>query len=87
MKRYRVEILGSVPNGLTHNDVFATFNSLMLDADAEALVTKRRLAGNIISLIVTFTAPSATSAVAQANYAARGVTNFSYDMLWREVPS
>lgn len=81
MSTHRLEVLGRVPNGLTHNDVFASFLSLMKEADSEAVVTKRRLSGNIISLIVTFEAPSATSAVAQVNYAAHGITNFSYDLI------
>lgn len=83
--RFRVEFLGRVPNGLTHNDVFATINSMLRDSVQVESVSKRRLAGNMVSIVAVFEAPSATSAVAQANYVARSVTNFSYDLIWRKA--
>lgn len=79
MKRYRAEVLGAVPNGLTHNDVFASFMSMVKEYDSEARVTKRRLAGNMISLIVTFEADSEAEARAIVYYAKTGVLNFSAD--------
>lgn len=87
MTTYRVEVLGKVPYGLTHNDVFASFNSLMRDYANVKTLTKRRLKGDHVSLVVVFDAPSKTSAVSQVVYCANGVTNFSYDVIGpREVP-
>lgn len=81
MKTYRAEILGQVPNGLTHNDVFATVNSMLRDRVPVQSITKRRLAGNMVSVVVVIQAPSATSAVSEIVYAANSVFNFSYDVI------
>lgn len=87
MNRYRAEVLGSVPRGLTHNEVFASFLSMMREVDSQALVTKRRLSGNMISLIVSFESEAANKASAQVAYAAHGVTGFAFDIMIREIPS
>jgi len=85
MSRYRAEVLGRVPYGLTHNDVYASFLSMMREHDSEAVVTKRRLAGNTISLIVAFKSEDTESSSRAVNYAATGVTGFSFDLMIREV--
>lgn len=81
MDTYRTEILGEVPYGLTHNEVFASFLSMMREHDSETMVTKRRLAGNRISLIVRFQSDDDFTATDAVWYAARGIPGFSFDVL------
>ena len=76
--------MGRIPYGLTYNEVFATIDSILRDRVPVESVTKRKLSGNMVSIIAVYEAPSATSAVSEANYAAHAVTNFSYDLVWRE---
>lgn len=81
MNVYRAEVLGRVPHGLTHNDVFASFQSLMQESDAKAVVTKRRLAGNFVSLIVTFDSKDIVSARVSLHKAKMGILGFSADTI------
>lgn len=81
MNKYRAEVLGRVPHGLTHNDVFASFQSMMRETDSKALVTKRRLAGNMVSLIVTFDSKDIVSARVALHKAKMGITGFSADTI------
>lgn len=80
MNTYRIEFLGMIPNGWTVDDVFASIKSALPDAK----VTKRKM-GSRVSIIATLTAPSATSAVSQANGAARYIPGFVHDLMWKEV--
>jgi hypothetical protein len=84
MNRYRVELLGKVPYGLTHNEVFATVNSVLRDYAPVESVTKRRLAGNMVSIIAVFEATSTTSATSMAVYSGNAVTNWSFDTMVRK---
>lgn len=86
MNRYRVEILGQVPNGLTHNDVFATVNSMLRDDYTERVesVTKRRLSGGFVSIVAVFEAADSTRAGVAARYAGQSVTGFSFDTMVRK---
>jgi len=84
MNRYRVEWLGRVPSGLTHNEVYATVNSMIRDYAHVESVTKRRLAGNMVSIIAVFEATSATSAASQAVYCGNAVTGWSFDTMVRK---
>lgn len=79
MNRYRVEIMGRVPNGLTHNDVHASVQSIMAESATVESVVKRRLAGNMISLIVTFQAEGVVKARTVVNRGMTGVSGFSAD--------
>lgn len=82
MSQYRVEILGAVPNGLTHNEVFATINSVIReDGRKVQSVTKRRLAGNHVSVQAIFEAESLDAATQVARYAQTSVFNFSADII------
>lgn len=81
--RYRAEVLGKVPYGLTHNDVFASFDSVLRDRVQVQSVTKRRLAGGTISLIAVF--ETETNGSAEVMYAASSVYNFSFDVIVREL--
>lgn len=85
MDLYRVEILGKVPNGLTHNEVFATVNSLVRLKAFTQSVNKRRLAGNMVSIIAVFAADSSAEAGQIARYAGTSVTGFSFDTIVRKV--
>ena len=85
MDKYRVEILGKVPHGLTHNDVFATVNSVLRERVQVESVTKRRLAGNMVSVIAVFESESMTQAAQQARYAGHAVSGFSFDTIMRMV--
>lgn len=86
MKTYRAEILGRVPNGLTHNDVFATVNSVLRERVQVESVTKRRLAGGMVSIIAKFSGEFSTAASASAEvmYAATSVSGFAADVMVRE---
>lgn len=84
-KVYRAEVLGHVPNGLTHNEVFASINSLLRDRVKVESVTKRRLAGGMVSVIAKFEAKDSTTASAEVMYAARSLPGFSFDVMVREV--
>lgn len=84
MNRYRVEYLGAVPNGLTHNEVFATIKSLLGERVKVQSVTKRRLAGNMVSVIAVFEARDSMQAQTEAVYAGRAVPNFSFDTMVKE---
>lgn len=79
MNTYRAEVLGRVPHGLTHNDVYASFLSMVREADSEAVVSKRRLAGDMVSLIVSFKAEGVIEARKTLHSATTGVTGFSAD--------
>lgn len=82
MNRYRAEILGRVPNGLTHNDVFATVNMMLRGMGSPVhSVTKRRLAGNMISIVCVYDADTERNAAAKIMYAQFAVTNFSADII------
>lgn len=83
MKRYRAEVLGKIPYGLSHNDVFASFNMMIRERVRVQSVTKRRLAGNMISLIVAFETDEDASA--EIAYAASSVLGFSYDAMIKEM--
>lgn len=86
MSTYRAEILGVVPNGLSHNDVFASVLSMMREHDSRSTVTKRRLAGNMISLIVRYRAVDHDSATRIIRSVSTGVNHFSSDVIGpREV--
>ena len=82
--RFRAEILGRVPNGLTHNDVFATVNSVIREYHSTESVSKRRLSGNMVSIIAVFEAMGSAEAKQAAVYAGNSVTNFSFDVMVRE---
>lgn len=84
MNRYRVEVLGRVPYGLTHNDVFASFNSLMRERN-KVQSCSGRSRKDMVSLIVTFESEDKNSARFAAQYAASGVTGFSFDIVVREL--
>jgi len=79
---YRAEILGRVPKGLTHNDVYASILS-MLNEDPMSVqsTSKRRLAGNMISVICVIDAADFGSARRIITGAASGVSNFSFDVI------
>lgn len=79
MNRYRAEILGTVPNGLTHNDVYASAVSLLNEHASNVLVTKRRLANNMISLIVTLDADNLIKARTALSKVLYGIGGFSAD--------
>lgn len=81
MTTYRVEVLGRVPYGLTHNDVHASFLSMLQEHDTTATVVKRRLAGDMVSLIARFKSEDAFTAAKAARYAASGITGFSFDII------
>lgn len=78
---YRAEILGKVPYGLTWNDVYASVISMVGEKTILESSSKRRLAGGMVSVIVTYNALNETEAKATVAYAARGVTNFSADII------
>lgn len=81
MNRYRVEILGQVPNGLTQNDVYASVRSLIGEcADIES-GSQRRLPGGMVSVVVTFKTYSLHHAIQVSRRARTGVTGFSADMV------
>lgn len=87
MNRYRVELLGAVPNGTSHNEVFATVNSLLREHVGVESVTKRRLAGGtsgMVSIIAVFESDNSKTAEAEAVYAGRAVPNFSFDVMVRK---
>ena len=86
MSHFRAEVLGRVPNGLTHNDVFASFDSMMKEVDSQALTTKRRLSGNMISLIVSFESKDVNTASVAVIDSARGISGFAFDVIIRERP-
>jgi len=79
--RYRAEILGKVPYGLTHNDVFASINSMMRERPGTESVTKRRLAGNMVSIIVVFEDKDIHSAKRIMQYVSTSVNGFSADVI------
>lgn len=79
MNRYRVEIMGHVPNGMTHNDIHASVLSLISETATVESIIKRRLAGGMVSLIVTFQAESVVKARTVVNRAMTGVLGFSAD--------
>lgn len=79
MNRYRAEILGTVPNGLTHNDVYASALSLLNEEATNVLVTKRRLSGNMISLIVTLDSDNVITARKTLSKVIYGISGFSAD--------
>jgi hypothetical protein len=91
VNRYRVEILGAVPSGTSHNEVHATVNSLLRERMKVQSVTKRRLAGGthkgsgMVSIIAVFEAEDAKTAETEAVYAGRAVPNFSFDIMVREI--
>lgn len=81
------EILGRVPNGLTHNDVFATVKSMVEEySGGIESISKRRLAGNMVSITVRFAAVNENQAKHILNLAYHSVFNFSADVIGpREV--
>lgn len=86
MRHFRAEVLGSVPNGLTHNDVFSSFVSLLGERVEIEAATKRRLAGNMVSIIVTFKSEDLIKARTALSKAKTGITGFSADTFgFREV--
>lgn len=74
-------MLGKVPAGLTHNDVLATFGSVLADRVEVESVTKRRLKGGMISLVARFEDDNTFKAEADVRYAATSVYNFSFDLI------
>ena len=84
MKTYRVEILGRVPNGLSHNEVYATVNSLLRERVGVESVTKRRLSGGMVSIVAKIEADNATEAYRHGEYVGRAVTGFSFDTMVRK---
>lgn len=82
MNLYRAEIIGRVPYGLTHNEVFATINSVVReDERVVKSVTKHRLAGDHVSVQVIFEAEDLADAARVARYAQSSVFNFSADII------
>jgi len=85
-KMFRAEILGTVPNGLTENDVFAIVGSAMRESHKVQSVTKRRLSGGMVSIVVVFEAYDSVLAGASLQYARNSVGGFSADIIGpREV--
>lgn len=82
MVLFKIEILGKVPNGLTHNDVHATILSVMNEKSSRVqTVNKRRLAGDMVSVVCVFEAENMTDAVGIGRYAMTSVTGFSADLI------
>jgi hypothetical protein len=82
MVLFKAEILGKVPNGLTHNDVHATILSVVNDESPRVqTVNKRRLSGNMVSVVCVFEAENMTEAMRIMRYAASSVTGFSADVV------
>ena len=89
MTMYRAEILGKVPYGLTHNDVYATILQMVNEgADNVHSVVKRRLAGGLVSVVTVFESANSATATTVIRSAGTAVYQFSFDILGpKEVPS
>jgi hypothetical protein len=79
MNRYRAEILGRVPNGLTANDVYASAISLISEVTILESSSKRRLAGDMVSIVVTFYGLNVIEARKTLNKVGTGILGFSCD--------